>query len=207
MKYLLMIVLALSLQHSYGQVYETKIDYNKTSQAAVVGEYRYSEQIVEKTLRDKLERMGYKIKSSRGFLIVSNAVIASVSNKPLEYAFKIERKSKKEKDITMLSALVMENDVNATAENDARLKSFLSDLIPAIDAVNLDFMVNEQYDAVVKSQKKLKNLQDDQNSMERKVRNLQDDLKKNAKDQEDLQKEIIRQQEVLDAYKAKKTNS
>lgn len=207
MKYLLMIVLALSLQHSYGQVYETKIDYNKTSQAAVVGEYRYSEQIVEKTLRDKLERMGYKIKSSRGFLVVSNAVIASVSNKPLEYAFKIERKSKKEKDITMLSALVMENDVNATAENDARLKSFLSDLIPAIDAVNLDFMVNEQYDAVVKSQKKLKNLQDDQNSMERKVRNLQDDLKKNAKDQEDLQKEIIRQQEVLDAYKAKKTNS
>ena len=201
-----MIVLALSLQHSYGQVYETKIDYNKTSQAAVVGEYRYSEQIVEKTLRDKLERMGYKIKSSRGFLVVSNAVIASVSNKPLEYAFKIERKSKKEKDITMLSALVMENDVNATAENDARLKSFLSDLIPAIDAVNLDFMVNEQYDAVVKSQKKLKNLQDDQNSMERKVRNLQDDLKKNAKDQEDLQKEIIRQQEVLDAFKAKKRN-
>ena len=206
MKYLLMIVLALSLQHSYGQVYETKIDYNKTSQAAVVGEYRYSEQIVEKTLRDKLERMGYKIKSSRGFLVVSNAVIVSVSNKPLEYAFKIERKSKKEKDITMLSALVMENDVNATAENDARLKSFLSDLIPAIDAVNLDFMVNEQYDAVVKSQKKLKNLQDDQNAMERKVRNLQDDLKKNAKDQEDLQKEIIRQQEVLDAYKAKKRN-
>ena len=93
--------------------------------------------------------------------------------------------------------------MNATADNSEKLKSFLSDLIPSIEATNVDFMVNEQYDAVVKSQKKLKNLQDDQNSVERKIRNLQDDLKKNAKDQDAMQKEILRQQEVLDAYKAK----
>ena len=67
-------------------------------------------------------------------------------------------------------------------------------------------MVNEQYEAVVKSQKKLKNLQDEQNSLERKIRNLQDDIKKNAKDQENMQNEIKSQQEVLNAYKAKKTN-
>ena len=207
MKYLLVIVMAFTIQNSFCQVYESKIDYNKTSQAAVVAEYKYSDEIVEKTLRDKLERMGYKIKNSKGFLVISNAVIGSVSSKSLEYAFKVERKSKKEKDITLLSAIVNENDVNATADNSAKLKSFLTDLIPSIEAVNLDFVVNEQYNAVVKSQKKLKNLQDDQNSMERKIRNLQDDLKKNAKEQEDLQKEITRQQEVLDAYKAKKTNN
>ena len=205
MKYFLMIVMAITLQNSYGQVYESKIDYNKTSQAAAVAEYKYSEEIVQKTLRDKLERMGYKIKNTKGFLVVSNAVIGSVSSKPLEYAFKIERKSRKEKDITLLSAIINENEVNATADNIEKLKSFLSDLIPSIEATNVDFMVNEQYAAVVKSQKKLKNLQDDQNSMERKVSNLQDDLKKNAKDQDAMQKEILRQQEVLDAYKAKNT--
>jgi len=204
MKYFLMIVLTITLQNSYGQVYESKIDYNKTSQAAIVGEYKYSEEIVEKTLRDKLERMGYKIKSTKGFLVVTNAVIGSVSSKPLEYAFKVERKSRKEKDITLLSAIVNENDANATADNSEKLKSFLSELIPSIEATNVDFMVNEQFAAVVKSQKKLKNLQNDQNSMERKVRNLQDDLKKNAKDQDEMQKEITRQQEVLDALKAKK---
>ena len=206
MKYFLMIVMAITLQNSYGQVYESKIDYNKTSQAAVVAEYKYSEEIVQKTLRDKLERMGYKIKSTKGFLVVSNAVIGSVSSKPMDYAFKVERKSKREKDIALLSVIVKENEVNATADNSEKLKSFLSELIPSIEATNVDFMVNEQYAAVVKSQKKLKNLQDDQNSLERKVRNLQDDLKRNAKDQDDLQKEILRQQEVLDAYKAKKTN-
>ena len=206
MKYFLMIVMAITLQNSYGQVYESKIDYNKISQAAAVAEYKYSEEIVQKTLRDKLERMGYKIKSTKGFLVVSNAVIESVSSKPLEYAFKVERKSRKEKDITLLSAIINKNEVNASADNSEKLKSFLSDLIPSIEATNVDFMVNEQYAAVVKSQKKLKNLQDDQNSVERKIRNLQDDLKKNAKDQENLQNEILRQQEVLDAYKSKKTN-
>ena len=206
MKYFLMIVMAIILQNSYGQVYESKIDYNKTSQAAVVAEYKYSEEIVQKTLRDKLERMGYKIRNTRGFLVITNAVISSISSKPLEYAFKVERKNRREKDIALLSVIVKENEVNATADNSEKLKSFLSELIPYIEATNVDFMVNEQYAAVVKSQKKLKNLQDDQNSLERKVRYLQDDLKRNAKDQDDLQKEILRQQEVLDAYKAKKTN-
>ena len=206
MKYFLMIVMAIALQNSYGQVYESKIDYKKTSQAAVVGEYKYSEEIVQKALRDKLERMGYKIKSTKGFLVVSNAVISSISSKPLEYAFKVERKNRKEKDIALLSVIVNQNEVNATADNSEKLKSFLSELIPSIEATNVDFMVNEQFSTVVKSQKKLKNLQDDQNSIERKIRNLQDDLKKNAKDQDELQKEILRQQEVLDAYKAKKTN-
>ena len=97
MKYFLMIVMAITMQNSYGQMYESKIDYKKTAQAAVVGEYKYSEEIVQKTLRDKLERMGYKIKSTKGFLVISNAVIGSVSNKPLEYAFKVERKKQERK--------------------------------------------------------------------------------------------------------------
>ena len=205
MKNFFLLIFIINTQFSFAQVYEAKIDYNKISQAAIVGEYKYPEATVEKTLTDKLERMGYKVKSSKGYLIVSNAVISSISSKPMEYAFKIERKSKKEKDITVVSLVMNENNVNATVDNISKAKSFLNDLSPAIDAVNTDNMVNDQYEAVVKSQKKLKNLQDDQNSMEKKVRNLQDDLKKNAKEQDDMQKEIKNQQEVLDAFKAKKT--
>ncbi len=202
-----MLLLCIAVQKSYSQMYESKVDYNRTQQAAVVSEYNYPEQIVEKTLRDKLEHMGNKIRSSRGFLVISNATLSNISSKPMEYAFKVDRKSKKEKDVAVLSAVMIENGVNATAENTAGLKSFLTDLIPFIEAVNIDFMVNEQFNAVVKSQKKLKNLQDDQSSMERKVRNLQDDLKKNAREQDDLQKQITKQQEVLDAFKTKKTGT
>ena len=201
-----MLLLIIAFQKSYGQIYESKVDYNRTQQAALVSEYNYPEQIVEKTLRDKIEQMGYKIKSTRGFLVISNATLSDISSKPMEYAFKVERKSKKEKDIAVLSAIMNENGVNATADNTARLKSFLTDLIPSIEAVNLYFMVNEQFNVIVKSQKKLKNLQDEQSSMERKVRNLQDDLKKNAREQDDMLKEITKQQELLEAFKAKKTD-
>ncbi len=200
----LLLLFILSVQLSFAQVYEGKIEYNKTSQAAVIAEYNYPEATVEKTLRDKLERMGYKVKSSKGYLIISNAEINSISSKSMEYAFKIERKSKKEKDVTIISFVINDNNVNATADNSSRAKKFLTDLSPDIDAVNTDNIVNDQYEALVKSQKKLKNLKDDQLNMEKKVRNLEDDLKQNAKEQEDMQKEIAKQQEVLDAFKAKK---
>lgn len=205
MKNFTLLLFIMSVQFSYAQVYEGKVDYNKNSQAAVIAEFKYPEATVEKTLNDKLQRLGYKVKSSKGFLIISNAVINNISTKALEYAFKIERKSKKEKDITIVSLVMNENDINVTADNSTKAKDFLKDLSPAIDAVNNANMVDEQYDALVKAQRKLKALKDDQNAMEKKIRNLEDDLKNNAKEQEDQQKEITRQQEVLDALKAKKT--
>lgn len=205
MKNFTLLLFIMSVQFSYAQVYEGRVDYNKNSQAAVIAEFKYPEATVEKTLNDKLQRLGYKVKSSKGFLIISNAVINNISTKALEYAFKIERKSKKEKDITIVSLVMNENDINVTADNSTKAKDFLKDLSPAIDAVNNANMVDEQYDALVKAQRKLKALKDDQNAMEKKIRNLEDDLKNNAKEQEDQQKEITRQQEVLDALKAKKT--
>ena len=200
----LLLLFILSVQLSFAQVYEGKIEYNKTSQAAVIAEFNYPEATVEKTLRDKLERMGYKVKSSKGYLIISNAEISSISSKSMEYAFKIERKSKKEKDATIVTLVINDNNVNATADNSSRAKKFLTDLSPDIDVVNTDNIVNEQYDALVKSQKKLKNLKDDQMNIEKKIRNLEDDLKQNAKEQEDQEKKITKQQEVLDAFKTKK---
>ena len=200
----LLLLFILSVQLSFAQVYEGKIEYNKTSQAAVIAAYNYPEATVEKTLRDKLERMGYKVKSSKGFLTISNAEISSISSKSMEYAFKIERKSKKEKDATIVTLVINENNVNATADNSSRAKKFLTDLSPDIDAVNTDNIVNEQYDALVKSQKKLKNLKDDQMNIEKKISNLEDELKQNAKEQEDQEKKITKQQEVLDAFKTKK---
>ena len=200
----LLLLFILSVQLSFAQVYEGKIEYNKTSQAAVIAEYNYPEATVEKTLRDKLERMGYKVKSSKGYLIISNAEISSISSKSMEYAFKIERKSKKEKDATIVTLVINDNNVNATADNSSRAKKFLTDLSPDIDAVNTDNIVNEQFDALVKSQKKLKNLKDDQMNIEKKISNLEDELKQNAKEQEDQEKKIPKQQEVLDAFKTKK---
>ncbi|MFN0081775.1 MAG: hypothetical protein ACKVOM_04590 [Ferruginibacter sp.] len=88
---------------------------------------------MKKSLKDKLEHLGYKVKSSKGYLIISHAVITSISSKPMEYVFKIDRKSKKEKDITVVSVIMNDNNTNAITDNGSGVKSFLKDLSPDID--------------------------------------------------------------------------
>ena len=198
------IIATLSFYFANAQAFDSQADYSNQTQAAVMGEYKYPQETIEKTLRDRLNVMGIKLKSSKGFLVATNTVISSISSIPMDYAFKIDRKCKREKDVSTIALVISINGVNATAANSAGAKVYLNELLPAIDATNTDNMVNDQYSALTKAQKKLKNLQDDQASMEKRIRNLQDDLSRNAKEQTDQQKEVQKQQEILDAYKAKK---
>ncbi|MCY7291005.1 MAG: hypothetical protein LH615_02375 [Ferruginibacter sp.] len=94
MKSITLLLIIMSMQFSYSQVCEGKIEYNKTSQVAIIGECNYPEATVQKTLKDKPKGMAYKLKSSKDFLIISNAVISSISIKSLQYVFKIAQKKK-----------------------------------------------------------------------------------------------------------------
>lgn len=201
------IFLALSVlfyQFSTAQAYEGLIDYNKKSQPAVLIDYKYPQETVEKILKDKLERLGLKVKSSKGFLVVYNAVISSISSTAMDYAFQVDRKSKREKDIIVISMLMNVSEASTTAENSTNAKTFLNELAPAIEGLNTDNMINEQYQSLSKAQKKYKNLQDDQASLEKKIRNLQDELSKNGRDQIEQLNEVKRQEEILETLKAKK---
>ncbi len=201
------IFLALSVlfyQFSTAQAYEGLIDYNKKSQPAVLIDYKYPQETVEKILKDKLERLGLKVKSSKGFLVVYNAVISSISSTAMDYAFQVDRKSKREKDIIVISMLMNVGEASTTAENSTNAKTFLNELAPAIEGLNTDNMINEQYQSLSKAQKKYKNLQDDQASLEKKIRNLQDELSKNGRDQIDQLNEVKRQEEILETLKTKK---
>jgi hypothetical protein len=200
---LLLIAFAIT-QFSMAQAYDGSVDYLKKSQAAVIAEYKYPQETVEKTLKDKLERLGLKVKSTKGFLVAYNAVIGSISSNQMEYAFQVDRKSKREKETTVISMVMNVNDVNATADNASKAKDFLNELAPAIDALNIDNMVTDQTTVLEKAQKKNKNLQEDIESLEKKIRNYQDDLAKTKRQQEDQTKEVQRQQEILDTIKAKR---
>jgi hypothetical protein len=203
-KIILAVACFITAQSGIAQAYDGSVDYLKKSQAAVIAEYKYPQETVEKTLRDKLERLGLKVKSSKGFLVAYNAVIGSISSNQMEYAFQVDRKSKREKETTVISMVMNVNDVNATADNASKAKDFLNELAPAIDALNIDNMVTDQTTVLEKAQKKNKNLQEDIESLEKKIRNYQDDLAKTKRQQEDQTKEVQRQQEILDTIKAKR---
>jgi hypothetical protein len=66
--------------------------------------------------------------------------------------------------------------------------------------------VNANDDVKNKSQKKMNKLLDEQDNIRKKLRKAQADLDQNKIDQEAQQKEVDKQQQVLDAIKAKKTS-
>lgn len=190
------------------QSYEGTVDYQKKSEKAIIIEFPYPPSVVENAIVDKMEKLGYKKKDSKGFLIFKNAVLTDISSEPADYMIRVERKSRKDKDESVVYLLVNRNEENIIARSDALInsnaKTFLNNLSPDVDAFNLEVQIKGQESAVSKAERKLKDLQDDQETMEKKIRKLQDDLKENAKDQVDQQKEIEKQKQVLESLRSQR---
>jgi len=193
------------------QSYEGTVGYQKKDEKAIIIEFPYPASVVEDAIIDKMEKLGFKKKESKGFLVYKNAVLPDISSEPADYMIKVERKSRKDRDESVVYLLVNRNEENIIARSDALVnsnaKTFLNRLAPDVDAFNLEVQIKDQENTVSKAVKKLKDLQDDQESMEKKIKKLQDDLKENAKDQQDQQKEIEKQKQALESLRAKRKSA
>ncbi len=201
--------------YSYGQAYEGTVEYDKKKQPAIIITYPYSQEAVEGAFVQKLEGVGLNAKeekglfnSSKGFRSYKSAIIKDISDNSLDYIFKVEQKGRKGSNEAILYLIVNKNGDNILSTRDENItgtaKSFLNNMLPEVEAFNLELQIKDQEETVSKAEKKLKNLQDDQEGMEKKIKKLQDDLKGNAKDQQDQQREIEKQRQTLEAVKIKR---
>ncbi len=203
---------------TFAQAYDGSIDYDKKKQSAILIDYAYSQEAVENAIVQKIEQSGLKAKTEKGlfnrdkgFIVFNNAVLTDISESSMDYIIKVDRKSRRDKDETTLSLIMINGGSNALASMDAytvgKAKSFLNSLVPEIEEASLEIQIKEDEDALLKAEKKFKNLQDEQQNLEKKIKGLQDDLQKNIKDQESQQKEIESQRQVLDEKKGKRRES
>lgn len=198
-KILGLLVLALGVSNfATAQAYEGKVKYKKEEKPAIVMVYNYPEDIVESALKARLADMRLKGDNSKGFIRYNNAVISSISSTPLDYSFRIEESGKRDKKastvyLVMEGTNVISGDAAAYASNG---KAFLESLAPNVEKSNTIFQIKSQEEILVKEEKRLKNLKDDQESLEKK-------LKENKNDQEKQQKIITSQRSILDDLKAK----
>jgi cell division protein FtsB len=211
---ILLIAACFSIGPAFSQAYESSISYNKKKQKAIVLECGYPEEAAENAIIEKLKGLGNKSREEKGmfngdkgFIVFRNAYVTDISDKDMDFIVKVERKSRKEKDMTNVYLIITKNGENMLDAGDTyaeHAKEFLNKLLPDIEVANLELKIKSQEDEVTKAEKKFRDLQDDQASMEKKIKDLQDDLKKNAKGQEDQQKEIGNQRGLLDVLKAKR---
>src|SRR5580765_2902087 len=197
------------------QAHEGVVEYNKGKQACIVMEYNYPAEAVENAMRAKLLKLGYGGKEEKGmfnkdkgFRVYKETTVGEISPNKYDYAINIERKSHKEADETVVSLVIFKDDANALSklsdEELEKVKSFLENLLPEVEASNLEILIGAQILSVEKADKKLKTLEDERVQMESKIKKLQEEIEKNLKDQELQKKEIENQNKSLDALKGRR---
>ena len=217
MKYIFLCLALLFTVPSFilAQAYEGSIEYDKKKQQAFVIEYPFGPEAVENAVIEKMEQLGYKAKeekglfnNDKGFRRYKNAYITEIDEKSHDYILKVERKSKRDSDRSLIYLIMMKDNVNSMNSMDAegitRAKNFLNNLLPGVEASQLELDIKSQEDVVAKAEKKLKRLQDDKKDMEDKIRKLQDDIRTNERDQENTQKDIINQKLNLENLRNKR---
>jgi peptidoglycan hydrolase CwlO-like protein len=138
-------------------------------------------------------------------------MIGDISAGRYNYIVNVDRKSRKESDEAVLYLIIMKDDANALSrlntEELGNAKAFLYNLLPEIEAENLELQILAQEEVLSKAEKKLKALQSDKDDMEKRLKKLQEDIEQNKKDQEKQTSEIEDQRKALDALKGKRKGS
>ncbi len=187
------------------QAYEENVQYNKKKQPAIAIEYSYPSQAVENAFIQRMEKMGYKAKEEKGilnrdkgFLVFKNAYVTDISQDRMDYIVKVERKSRKESDEAVLYLIMQKDGANAIEKMEAfnvgQAKTFLNNMLPDIEAANLELQIKAQEEVVTKAEKKLKGLQEDKADLEKK-------LADNEKSQDDTIKDIETQRTSLEVLR------
>jgi hypothetical protein len=208
-----MIVLSVicfaTLTQLNAQASEDKVEYNKKKETAIVMEYNYPPEVVEGAFTQKMSKMGFKgreekgmFNNDKGFHKYKGARINEITNTPMDYVVKIERKSRKDKDETVLYLIMNKDGTNMLDVLDESIKNnaktFLKDMLADIEAYDLEVKIKDQEETLAKAEKKMKNLENDLDDMEKKKKKLEEDIEQNKKDREKQKGEIEDQKRALD---------
>jgi hypothetical protein len=217
MKRVLLFTVALVVINlGFGQTaYEGSIEFSKKKQDAIVVDFPYPPEASENALIKKMEGLGYKTKEEKGlfnkdkgFRVYKSAFINEISSNSFDYIFKVERKSRKEKDESQIYMVIMKGSDNVIRGFDSYsmgvAKNFLNSLLPEVEAADLELKIKDQEEVVATVEKKQRKLEDDLSDMEKKLKKLQEDIEDNKKDQERQKQEITNQRNALDVLKSKR---
>ena len=185
-----------------------KVNYQKAEHEAIVNEIPFPEKTIMNAIDNKMQQMGYKSKSSKGYTVYKAVRLTQLGGGEYDLYFSADRKSRRNKDNSTLTLLISTgNDVFATANNNASLmdnaKKYIDGITDMIAAYDLDQQVAAQIEVVDKATKKYNSLVDDGKSLEKKKKDIDKDIENNKKDQEKQLKEIENLKTALETLKGK----
>jgi hypothetical protein len=194
---------------SYGQARQGVVEYQNKLHSAAVIELPYSPSVVDAAMNDYLSRKGKsRTNEVKGFATFRNTRPVQTDSVNADLYFKTERKSKKEKEVTVLSLLVMPTDEQTPGNlhylNMDDSKNYLNDLAVEIDAYNLELTIKDQNDVVIRAEAKYKTLLNDGDELEVKRTAIDKKIMDNKIEQQQQLKEIANQKQRLSQWAAER---
>ena len=180
---------------SFSQSQTTTADFNNNTVAAIETNIPFEVSLVEKAIEEKMVPFNVKPRDQKGYKAYRGVKIESISPKEIDIYFKSSRKSKKERDASVVTMLLSSGfevfmTEGSNPEEFANAKVFLNGLLHSSAAADLDVQINSQNDAVRKADKKLENLKDELTELKRKLKQTEEKIS-------DTEKEIVKQEELL----------
>lgn len=192
------------------QVSDGEIEFNKAKRHVKTMEVNEAPDVVEQAVKNKMLKHGYKHTESRGWLIFKNVNDPEFSAEPCDLHIKVERKSRKEKESSVIYFFASKPNDHVTpvalAGGMLVAEGFHGHITSHAHAEKLERDIKEQEETIAKAQKKYDNLVKDQSSLEKKIKDLQSDLEKNKQDQQAQSQELENQNKILEQLKARRNS-
>lgn len=208
-KFLLSAAILFITVTAFSQARTATAEYNKTMQPAVEIEIPFDEKTVMKSLQEKMEQKGYKGKENKGYMVYKGVTMPELGSGTYDLYFKAERKSRKEKDITILTMLVSSGYEKFISDSDGvavmeNARAFLNGHTEKATAYDLEQQIKEQEEVVEKANKKLNNLVQDSVDIVKKIDKLNKEQDETRKKTADQKEEVEKQALILDKLKDKR---
>ena len=207
---LLLLFVLLAFKWSFCQAVEGKVAYQKTQQPAAVIELPYPPEMVEHTISEYLSKKGGKGEDLKGFRSFRNMRLSETDTAVADLYFKIDPKSRKEKDksIVYLVAAKPNEDVSARSTEDRfgieEAKAFLNGIVPSLETTSIDAQIKGQEENVKKAEKKLSQLADEGQDLMKKKMAIEQKILENQQGQERQKVEIEKQRGELQSMVSKR---
>lgn len=193
------------------QSYTGTAEYKKMSRQAILSEVSFLDKVVEAAIQDSLEKLGYKPKESKGFMVYKGVKLAALAKEPLDIYLAVERKSRKEKEISVITMLLSRGEDNFITQGVdpgiiENAKSFLNGFTNYIGSYDLEQQISELEEIRVTNEKKTTSLVNDAEDLQKKRKKIEKDLEDNLKEQADHKATAEKNLQDLEVLKTKRKN-
>jgi outer membrane murein-binding lipoprotein Lpp len=187
------------------------IEFNGVAYPCTVTDYDATPDVVSNAVIEYMKSRGYKADNRKGFLIYRSVQLPQVNNgSPVDLLILVDNRSKKEKEKATVYTITAEpgkipdkkpekGTVDAATVATAGAGALLlADLQGYVSKGEHSRLVGLQEAALLRAERKLKDLQSDYASMQKKLERLQKDMEQNKKDQQAASKAADEERKKLE---------